>query len=75
MSSAGIRIVAATALDKDSRYFEGRKQPQLTLPVEKTEPTSAFEDDDEIFWEKNLDVTNNTFVLVRNGYFQVEKNV
>ncbi|KAK3597498.1 hypothetical protein CHS0354_041919 [Potamilus streckersoni] len=30
LSSAGIRIVACTALDKDSRYFEGRKA-QLTI--------------------------------------------
>lgn len=49
MSSAGIRLVATTALDKDSRYFEGRKQPQLTLPADKTTPTNGFEDDDEIF--------------------------
>ncbi|KAH3829787.1 serine/threonine-protein kinase DCLK1-like [Dreissena polymorpha] len=34
MSSAGIRLVATTALDKQSRFFEGRKQAKLTLPVE-----------------------------------------
>ena len=51
MSSAGIRLVAATALDKQSRYFEGRKKPQLTLPTEKKpETASPFDDDDEIFW-------------------------
>jgi len=50
MSSAGIRLVAATALDKQSRYFEGRKKPQLTLPTEKKpETASPFDDDDEIF--------------------------
>lgn len=43
VSSAGIRLVAATALDKASRYFEGRKQ-HLTLPDGKKSDA-----EDEIF--------------------------
>lgn len=47
VSSAGIRLVAATALDKQSRFFEGRKHAQLTLP-EKTQ-SKHDDSEDEIF--------------------------
>ncbi|KAL4230830.1 Serine/threonine-protein kinase dclk1 [Mactra antiquata] len=46
VSSAGIRLVAATALDKQSRYFDGPKHAQLTVPDKERIGT---EEDDEIF--------------------------
>lgn len=51
MSSAGIRLVVSTALDKGSRYFEGRKLQPLTLPTnpESVHSENADDDDDELF--------------------------
>ncbi|XP_053398574.1 serine/threonine-protein kinase DCLK1-like isoform X2 [Mercenaria mercenaria] len=46
ISSAGIRLVAATALDKESRFFEGPKHAQFTLPDKRVHED---EDNDEIF--------------------------
>lgn len=46
ISSAGIRLVAATALDKESRYFDGPRHTQLTLPDKEQ---SRDEHEDEIF--------------------------
>ena len=46
ISTAGIRLVAATALDKESRFFEGPKHAQLTLPDKSVHEE---DDNDEIF--------------------------
>lgn len=49
ISSAGIRLVAITALDKQSRYFEGPKHAQLALPDKQEAEEEDEEREDEIF--------------------------
>lgn len=53
MSSAGIRLVAATALDKESRFFEGRKQAKLSLPAKNNSQNAGKEVTEEYFWKIN----------------------
>ncbi|WAQ99903.1 DCLK1-like protein [Mya arenaria] len=45
MSSAGIRLVATTALDKQSRFFEGRKQAKLSLPAKKADVSNGQQEE------------------------------